>query len=237
MFDYLIENLADYDASTLLVSGIVLILIPLATIIYLKVNSDPDFVKNLMTLKYRQKGLIVLIRKNLEHLDSEIHKLNLDIKTLEMFNTDHTRKLLDQIKYAEISSQFIYLLNNQAISDVTKSFLEETKATANKIYELEENLYRKQFEYNTNVISNSNKLLNDTNRFDMEDFQDFKKILSNKKEELTSLINETDKERKALHFKLVELAQTSKDIQTKLDLFEKNNIDAKRFYFRYLSFI
>jgi len=231
-----IENLTTYDSTTLLVAGIGLILVSLSGVIYIKVTADPNLIKNLLALKYKQKSLVGLVRNNLERIDAEIYKLNLDIETLEMFNTEHTKRLMEQTRYAEIAAQFIYLLNNEEISKILKDFLENTKVTAMQIFELEETLYKKQFEYNANVISNNNMLLN-ASHIDYDDVQDYKKVLLKKKEELTALINETQKNRKILRTQLLGLVQHNRAVQNKLSVFEKSKLDSKKFYFRYLSFI
>ena len=232
-----ITILSNLDPHVLIAAGILLTLLPLGFVFYLKRSTDPDFVKRMLELKYKQKSLVGLVRLNLSRINTEINKLILDLDALDLYNTEHAKKLLEQVRYAEISGQFIYILDNSNLTNDIREFLNEAKETGIEIYKLEDDLYKKQFEYNTNVIKNNNILTNYENTYDPEDVADFRNIINSKREELNSLVNESQKRRKEISSTLKTLDKKCQNLQEKLSEYEKSKLDAKKFYFRHLSYI
>ncbi len=229
--------LTELDPYILISTGLLLILTALGFVFYLKRSTDPDFVKKALELKYKQKSLVGLVKLNLSRINTEINKLILDLEALDIYNTEHAKKLLEQVRYAEISGQFIYILDNTNLTRDIRGFLKESKETGIEIYKLEDDLYKRQFEYNTNIIKNNNILTNYENSYDPEEVADFRNIVNLKREELNSLINESQKKRKELSNTLKTLGKNCEHLQEKLTEYEKSKLDTKKFYFRHLSYI
>ncbi|RJR27194.1 hypothetical protein C4561_02785, partial [candidate division WWE3 bacterium] len=224
--------LTELDPYILISTGLLLILTALGFVFYLKRSTDPDFVKKALELKYKQKSLVGLVKLNLSRINTEINKLILDLEALDIYNTEHAKKLLEQVRYAEISGQFIYILDNTNLTRDIRGFLKESKETGIEIYKLEDDLYKRQFEYNTNIIKNNNILTNYENSYDPEEVADFRNIVNLKREELNSLINESQKKRKELSNTLKTLGKNCEHLQEKLTEYEKSKLDTKKFYFR-----